>query len=67
MKELRYRGQPYSQSHQQISTIASGYTACYRGQSYNTRLQVACQSRSLEASNSAVFLTYRGVSFFKQL
>ena len=33
---MKYRGQDYSGSQQQISTIASKNTACYRGRKYFT-------------------------------
>lgn len=62
--KLRFLGQSYSQSHQQIATIASEYTACYRGQRYNLRMLVATEkSRSPESLTSAVVHKYRGVSY----
>ena len=62
--KLRFLGQRYSQSQQQIATIPSEDTACYRGQRYNLRVPVAaCQSRSLESLTSAVVHKYRGVSY----
>ena len=41
MNKLRYRGQTYFLSHQQIPTIASGNTACYRGHKYDLHVPVA--------------------------
>ena len=62
--KLRFLGQTYSQSRQQIPTIASENTACYRRQQYNLRVPVTIsQSRSRPTQMSAVVYKYRGVSY----
>ena len=62
--KLRFLGQIYSQFQQQIPTIASENTACYRGQQYNLSVPVAISpSRSPECLTSAVIHKYRGVSY----
>lgn len=64
MKSLCYRGIPYSQSYQQIQTIFSKNTGCYRGQPSNIPMLVKnCQSRSPKSPNSAVICKFRGVPY----
>ena len=65
--ELRYRGQTYPQSPQQISTIPSKNKGCYRGQQYNPPEPVTnCQSRSPLSLISPVVRKYCGVSYVKE-
>lgn len=62
--KLRFLGQTYFQFRQQMTTIVSEKTACYRGQQYNLRVPVAIsQSRSRPTQMSAVIYKYRGVSY----
>ncbi len=62
--KLRFLGKTYFQSQQQIPTIASETTACYRGQRYNLPVPVETyQLRSRESLTSAVIYKYRGVSY----
>ena len=62
--ELRYRGQPYSQFPQQVPTIPSKKTLCYRGCKYNPHEpMVINQPQTSDSQMSAVFLKYRRVSY----
>ena len=62
--KLRFLGKTYFQSQQQIPTIASKTTACYRGQKYNVPMPVETrQLPSKEFLTSAVIYKYRGVSY----
>ena len=62
--KLRFLGQTYSLSQQQMPTIPSGNKACFRGQQYNLRLPVATPVPVVSPSQvSAVIHKYRGVSY----
>ena len=55
--QLTYRGYAYYPNNNQFETIASEYTACFRGQSYTPR-------RPVQTSNSQLGLRkYRGVAY----
>lgn len=65
--KLRFLGQTYSLSSQQIPTVASDEKACFRGQQYNLRVPVA-NSASVESpfqlsQLTAVIYKYRGVNY----
>ena len=62
--KLRFLGRTYFQFPQQIATIPSENTACYRRQQYNPRMPVLIsQRRSPGSQMSAVVYKYRGVSY----
>lgn len=62
--KLRFLGQTYSLSSQQMPTVASENQACFRGQRYSLRIPVANPaSIELPSQVSAVIHKYRGVSY----
>ncbi|MBE9046937.1 DUF4278 domain-containing protein [Pleurocapsales cyanobacterium LEGE 10410] len=62
--ELRFLGRAYNTSPQQISTIPSEHTACFRGQRYSLRVPVASTKSQLERSQlSASIRKYRGIAY----
>ena len=62
--KLHFLGQTYSLPQQQMPTIPSDNTACFRGQQYNLRVPVANSNSSASKSQmSAVVHKYRGVSY----
>jgi hypothetical protein len=62
--KLNFMGQSYSLLQQQVATIASENTACFRGQRYKLRVPVAIsQVRSRPTQLTAVVQKYRGVSY----
>ena len=61
--KLRFLGQVYSQLQQNVLTIASKNTACFRGKKYNLRVPVENEQRSPESQMSVVVYKYRGVSY----
>ena len=62
--KLRFLGQTYSLSQQQILTTPSENIACFRGQKYNLPVPVTTPSeRSRPTELTAVVQKYRGVSY----
>lgn len=62
--KLRFLGQTYSLSQQQMPTISCDRQACFRGRQYNLRVPVANINSSVSQSQlSAVVHKYRGVSY----
>ena len=55
--KLRFLGQAYSTSHNQVKTVASEQTACFLGQSY-------IPHRPVQPFNSKLgFRKYRGIAY----
>ena len=62
--KLRFLGKLYSQFQQQVPTISSKNTACYRGHKYDLRVPVAIdQPQTPDSQMSAIIYKYRGVSY----
>ncbi|MDJ0632592.1 MAG: DUF4278 domain-containing protein [Xenococcaceae cyanobacterium MO_188.B29] len=55
--KLRFLGQVYSTSNNQVETIPSGYTACFLGQSYTLRRPIQTFKSQLGTRK------YRGVAY----
>ena len=64
---MKYRGQDYSQSQQQVPTIPSKEVLCYRGRKYYPREPVAInQPQTSDSQISAIILKYRRVFHVKE-
>ena len=62
--ELHFLGRTYTASTNQITTVPSVYTACFRGQHYNLRVPVASSNARLDNFLFAASIRkYRGVAY----
>lgn len=62
---MKYRGQDYSQSQQQVPTIPSKEVLCYRGCKYYPREYVAIKQLQILNSQRRNLYTFRGVTYTK--
>lgn len=60
--ELKFKGQTYLTSNNQVKTVATKHTACYRGQRYQIRVPIM-PNTSEEYQLKASMRKYRGIDY----